>query len=158
MTTQNARSGVSAMNTGSGSGRGSTAGAGTASAAGAVSVFNNHVVLGRRRERFRAFARRVDTRVRFSNRRDFGALEVSRGPSDFGAVCRPRVRIVLGVWMGFLVRWKSKNASAAMRTTMGTNRESEREWVSDDEDDDEEEEENIGGRRGGMYRNVRARR
>ena len=56
---------------------------------------------------------------------------------------------------GFLVRWKSKNASAATRTTMGTNRESERDWVSDEDDD---EEENIGGRGGGMYRNVRARR
>ena len=122
---------------------------------GAVSVFNNHVVLGRRRERFRAFARRVDTRVRFSNRRDFGALEVSRGPSDFGAVCRPRVRIVFGEYGWVSRSMEEKNASAAMRTTMGTNRESERDWVSDEDD---EEEENIGGRGGGMYRNVRARR
>ena len=30
-------------------------------------------------------------------------------------------------------------------------------WGSD-EDDDDDEEENIGGRGGGMYRNVRARR
>ena len=52
---------------------------------------------------------------------------------------------------------EEQNASAAMRTTMGTNRESERDWVSD-EDDDDDEEENIGGRGGGMYRNVRARR
>ena len=157
MTTQNARSGVSAMNTGSGSGRGSTAGAGTASAASAQ--YRYSTTMSCSEDGVNVFVPSQDGSILVYDSRTGAISERLKCHADRVTSAQFVAReceLFSASMDGFLVRWKSKNASAAMRTTMGTNRESERDWVSDEDDD--EEEENIGGRGGGMYRNVRARR
>ena len=157
MTTQNARSGVSAMNTGSDSGRGSTAGAGTASAASAQ--YRYSTTMSCSEDGVNVFVPSQDGSILVYDSRTGAISERLKCHADRVTSAQFVAReceLFSASMDGFLVRWKSKNASAAMRTTMGTNRESERDWVSDEDDD--EEEENIGGRGGGMYRNVRARR